>query len=228
MLTLPDPTKWVVSHLPNADKLSLGSSPYASVPALMADARLKTAEQLALGWAADRGTSLDEVRDQAGYEALALHVRQEQADAMRTVVATAASVLRNAAEARLAISSFPAGAVREDVTAQLDNLVFTNFISATTDPWYGHLPRYVKGITVRLAAAASNPSRDRQGAELVDELEADYAELCSAQPPGPLSAPVEQIGFLIEELRVQQFAQQLRTAVTVSPKRIRKALADAR
>ncbi|MDN5564785.1 MAG: DUF3418 domain-containing protein, partial [Luteococcus sp.] len=154
-------------------------------------------------------------------------VRQEQADAMRAVVATAAAALRHAAEARLAIGAFPAGEVREDVTAQLDNLVFTNFISATADPWYGHLPRYVKAITVRLAGAASNPSRDRQGALLVDELEADYAELCNQQPPGPLPAAVEEIGFLIEELRVQQFAQQLRTAVSVSPKRIRKAIADA-
>ncbi|MEL4505669.1 ATP-dependent RNA helicase HrpA [Luteococcus sp. H138] len=226
VLTLPDPTKWVVSHLTNADKLSLGNSPYASVPALLADARLKTAEQLARRWAAENGTRLDDVRDAETYERLALFVRQEQADAMRTVTATAAETLRNATDARLAIASFPAGDVRDDVTAQLENLVFTNFISATPDPWYGHLPRYVKGITVRLAAAAASPARDRQGAALVDELEAEYAELCTAQPPGPLSAAVEEIGFLIEELRVQQFAQHLRTAVTVSPKRIRKAIQD--
>ena len=38
---------------------------------------------------------------------------------------------------------------------------------------------------------------------------------------------VDDIGFLIEELRVQTFAQTLGTSVTVSPKRIRKAMADA-
>ncbi|MEL4357481.1 MULTISPECIES: ATP-dependent RNA helicase HrpA [unclassified Luteococcus] len=228
VLTLPDPTKWVVSHLSNADKLALGGSPYPSVPALLADARLKTAEQLARRWAAEQGTSLDEVRDAGSYDRLALFVRQEQADAMRAVVATAAEALRNTAEARLAIGSFPAGDVREDVTAQLENLVFPNFISATPDPWYGHLPRYVKGITLRLTGAAASPSRDRQGAQLVDELEYEYAELCRAQPPGPLPAAVEEVAFLIEELRVQQFAQQLRTAVSVSPKRIRKAMTEAR
>ncbi|MDN5563071.1 MAG: ATP-dependent RNA helicase HrpA [Luteococcus sp.] len=227
VLTLPDPTKWVVSHLSNPDKLALGNSPYASVPSLLTDARLKTAEQLARRWAQENKLGLDDVRDAQTYERLALFVRQEQADAMRAVVATAAEALRNATAARLAIGSHPAGEVREDVTAQLDNLVFTNFISATPDPWYGHLPRYVKGITLRLAGAASSPSRDRQGALLVDELEAEYARLCDAQPPGPLPAAVEEIGFLIEELRVQQFAQQLRTAVTVSPKRIRKAMAEA-
>ena len=228
VLTLPDPTKWVVSHLTNADKLALGNSPYASVPALLADARLKTAEQLARRWATENSTTLDDVRESDTYDKLALFVRQEQADAMRTVVATAAEALRNHTEARLAIGTYPAGAIRDDVTAQLDNLVFTNFISATADPWYGHLPRYVKAVTVRLASVASSPARDRQGAALVDELEAEYAALCDAQPPGPLSSAVEEVGFLIEELRVQQFAQQLRTAVSVSPKRIRKAMSDAR
>ncbi|WP_394277396.1 ATP-dependent RNA helicase HrpA [Luteococcus sp.] len=227
VLTLPDPTKWVVSHLGNADKLALGNSPYASVPALLADARLKAAGELARQWAAQQGIGLEQVRDQARYEQMALFVRQEQADAMRTVVATAAETLRQQTSARLAIDSFPAGQVREDVTAQLENLVFTNFISATPDPWYPRLPRYVQGITVRLAAAAASPRRDQQSADLVDQLEAEYAALCAKQPPGRLPAAVEQVGFLIEEYRIQQFAQQLRTAVSVSPKRIRKAMADA-
>ncbi|WP_420175461.1 ATP-dependent RNA helicase HrpA [Luteococcus sp. OSA5] len=227
VLTLPDPTKWVVGHLSNADKLALGNSPYASVPALLADARLKTAERLTHQWAQQNRTSLDEVRDAQAYEKLALYVRQEQADAMRAVVSTAAQTLRNQTEAKLAMGSAAAGAALDDVTAQLENLIFTNFISATPDPWYDHLPRYVKGITLRLAAAAASPTRDQQRADVVDELEDDYADLCHAQPDGPLPPAVEEIGFLIEELRVQQFAQQLRTAVTVSPKRIRKAIAEA-
>ncbi|MGO4955690.1 ATP-dependent RNA helicase HrpA [Luteococcus sp. Sow4_B9] len=227
VLTLPDPTKWVVGHLDNADKLALGNSPYASVPALLADARLKTAETLARRWAAENRTSLDNVRDAEAYEKLALFVRQEQADAMRQVVSTAAQTLRHETEARMAMNGLSAGDVLDDVTAQLENLVFTNFISATPDPWYQYLPRYVRGITLRLAGAAANPSRDRQGAAVIDELEYEYAELCRAQPPGPLPSAVEEIGFLIEELRVQQFAQQLRTSVTVSPKRIRKAIKEA-
>ena len=147
---------------------------------------------------------------------------------MQAITRIAARILTRHAEVRRELARRPEGATRDDITAQLDNLVFTNFISATADPWYGHLPRYVKAISVRLEAAATNPSRDRQAADLVEDLEADYAGLCNNQPPGPLSGQVEEIGFLIEELRVQQFAQQLRTAVSVSPKRIRKAMADAR
>ncbi|GAA1377583.1 ATP-dependent RNA helicase HrpA [Luteococcus sanguinis] len=224
VLTNPDPTKWVVSHLANADKLALGNSPYESVPALMTDARLKTVETIA----SRVRPQLDEVRDQAAYEALALTVRQDQADQMRTVVATAADALRANTELRLALVGCPPGRLRDDVTAQADNLIFRNFISATPDPWFSHLPRYLRAATARLASAAANPAREREGVALVDDLEAEYAELVDAQPAGPLPAAVEEIGFLIEELRVQLFAQQLRTAVTVSPKRIRRAMAEAR
>ena len=54
-----------------------------------------------------------------------------------------------------------------------------------------------------------------------------YADLTDAQPPGPLRADVEEIAFLIEELRVSLFAQQLRTSVPVSAKRIRQAIRQA-
>ncbi len=217
-LTNPDPTRWVVSHLGNADKLVLGSSPYPTVPDLLADARLKTVDRLAR-----QVVDPAEVRDRAGYEALALAVRERQADAMRAVVTTAASVLRARAEVEALLT--PSNPATPDVREQLANLVFRNFISATADPWYDHLPRYVSAMGHRLRAAASNPARDRREAEVVEDLELAYARLCERQPPGPLSEPVEEIGFLIEELRVQLFAQQLRTAVTVSPKRIRAALA---
>ena len=61
----------------------------------------------------------------------------------------------------------------------------------------------------------------------LDELAAEYDELCDAQPDGPLPGPVEDIGFLLEEYRVQLFAQRLGTSRTVSPKRIRRAIARA-
>ena len=217
-LTNPDPTRWVVSHLGNADKLALGASPYPSVPDLLADARLKTVDRLARGFG-DPAT----VRDRTAYDALALAVRERQADEMRAVVTGAASVLRARHEVDALLT--PANPAAADVREQLANLVFRNFISATADPWYDHLPRYITAMAHRLRAAASNPVRDRQQAEVVEDLEVAYAQLCDRQPPGPLPGPVEEIGFLIEELRVQLFAQQLRTAVTVSPKRIRAALA---
>ena len=114
-----------------------------------------------------------------------------------------------------------------DVASQLDNLFFARFISATPDPWFGHLPRYAAAAVARLEAAAQQPARDAKLQAEVDEMEDLYADLTDAQPPGPLRADVEEIAFLIEELRVSLFAQQLRTSVPVSAKRIRQAIRQA-
>ena len=46
LLGTPDPTRWVVGHLSNTEKLALGTSPYAAVPALLADARLAAVGEL--------------------------------------------------------------------------------------------------------------------------------------------------------------------------------------
>ena len=51
-----------------------------------------------------------------------------------------------------------------------------------------------------------------------------YAELCDQAPPGPLPDFVDEIGWLIEELRVSLFAQTLRTRVPVSEKRVMAAI----
>jgi ATP-dependent helicase HrpA len=47
-------------------------------------------------------------------------------------------------------------------------------------------------------------------------------------PKGPLPANVAGVGWLLEELRVSLFAQQLRTAEPVSAKRVRTAMAACR
>ncbi len=222
VLTNPDPTRWVVAHLGNQEKLWLGNSPYPSTDELLADARLKAVDRAARGI-----VDIGQVRTEQAYDHLALQVRQAQADVMRKVVRTAASALENAQRVRQALDQAPPS-TGADVAAQLDNLIFNRFISFTRDPWYDHLPRYLAAAAQRLAAARSNPARDERLQTGLDELGAEFDELCRACPQGPLPDEVDDVGFLIEELRVQNFAQNLRTAVTVSPKRIRKAIAKAR
>ena len=220
VLTNPDPTRWTVSHLSNTDKMVLPSSPYPSVPALLADARLKAVDQCAA-----RRLDTATVRDQQTYESLAVQVRQEQVDQMRQVVQVAAQVCELARRIRAQAASSKIGA---EITDQLDNLVFDGFIGFIRDPWYDRLPYYCKAMLARLTLAATDPTKDARLAGVIDDLVADYDELCAEQPPGRLPDAVDDIGFLIEELRVQTWAQTLGTAVTVSPKRIRKAMQEAR
>ena len=221
VLNLPDPTKWVVTHMDNATKLALATSPYPSVSALLADARHKAVASVAQEKAGD----LSGIRDKKTFDDLALVVRQDQADRMARVVRTAGRILSRVVAARQALATVSDPAIHADIVAQIDDLVFENFISATPDPWYDDMPRWIQGVSVRIESLMTNPSRDpRQMAEL-EPLLADYDALCEEQPAGKLPAEVEEIGFMLEELRVQYFAQKLGTRVSVSPKRIRMAIA---
>ena len=74
----------------------------------------------------------------------------------------------------------------------------------------------------------STPARDATPLATISRCEDAYAELCGAVPPGPLPAPVEEVGWLLEELRVGLFAQPLRTKVPVSEKRLISAVRAAR
>ena len=220
-LTNPEPVKWVVAHMGRVEKLSLADSAYPNVPSLLADAWLKAGEQLA----AEQGPIV-EVRDEASYQRVALAVRQECPGRTLEVVNTAAHALAAVARARVLIGTgaTPAG---RDVGVQLDNLFFNRFISATPDPWFGHLPRYARAAVLRLEAAATNPARDASLQAQIDEVEDLYEAVVDAQPPGALSPKIEEIAFLIEEFRVSIFAQQLRTSVPISAKRIRQAIRQA-
>ena len=222
LLTLvnPSPVRWVVSHLGNQEKLALGASAYASVPELLADAWLKASEQLL-----QAQVSPDDIRDAATFTRVAEAVRADCPLRTQAVVRVVARVLIAQAEVENALQAFaPEDLLRVDVTEQLANLTFNRFISSTPDPWLERLPTYVSAISARLQGALKNRGRDDKARLEVEDVEAQYAALCDAQPPGPLPKPVENIAFLIEELRVSLFAQGVRTAVPISSKRVQQAI----
>ena len=219
-LTSPDPTNWTVSRLTNPVKFALASSPYPSVPALLADARLKAIETLILAAGDPRS-----VRDGVAFATLRDRVRADAADRMLVAVNTAGEVLQRCQRVQLELPAAPPS-VRADVTEQLKGLVHLGFVAATPDPHWQRLPRYLHAIELRLAASRANPVRDRVNADIVDALEDDYAALCARYPAGPLPSDVADVGWLLEELRVSLFAQSLGTAAPVSSKRVRTAMAS--
>nr|WP_328823879.1 ATP-dependent RNA helicase HrpA [Microlunatus kandeliicorticis] len=229
-LTAPDPTRWAVSHMSNQTKLALGTSPYPGVPQLLADARFAATAGLVDRHAGPDGPA--GVRDPETFARLVDRVRAEQADAMKQVVDLAGETLAAWQQLRLALpaarrSGHPAAvAAADDVTEQLANLVFDRFCSVTGPDRLADLPRYLRAAQLRLEALPARPGKDAEALELVLGCEDAYAELCAAQPPGPLPAAVEEIGWLIEELRVSLFAQSLRTRQPVSVKRVRTAIAE--
>ena len=217
-LTTVDPTNWVVARLGNQTKFALATSPYPSVPALLADSRLK-----AIGDGIDAAGDAFAVRDEAAFVRLRDRVRAEVAPAMQRAVDLAGEVLLRRGEVESRLPAAPPS-VRADLAEQLAGLVYPGFIAATPARWYPRLPVYLQAMLRRLDAGSS--VRADQAMETINTLEDEYAERCNAYPPGPLPDPAAELGWLLEELRVSLFAQALGTAVPVSAKRIRTALAS--
>ncbi|MDA0983175.1 MAG: ATP-dependent RNA helicase HrpA [Proteobacteria bacterium] len=111
----------------------------------------------------------------------------------------------------------------EDVRQQVARLTARGFIART--PWerLQHLPRYLKGAALRLEKLRADPARDATRARELAPLETAYRrELAAQARHGALPTELEQFGWLLEELRVSLFAQELKTPVPVSPKRLAK------
>jgi ATP-dependent helicase HrpA len=127
------------------------------------------------------------------------------------------------------IASLPAALARVGAEAarQRDELVYPGFLCAT--PWerLAHLPRYLQGLQRRLQKCTENPERDaRQGAG-VAAWWARYAERRDAdRKAGRRDPALEEFRWMLEELRVSLFAQELRTPHPVSYKRVEKAWHD--
>ena len=117
--------------------------------------------------------------------------------------------------------SFPQAA--DDIRQQLERLVHPRCLSQT--PWIRlqHLPRYLKAAGLRLDKLRSDPDRDaRLAAEFAPLQAAWLRNQASSAKSGAVSAELEQFRWLLEELRVSLFAQELRTPMPVSLKRMAK------
>jgi ATP-dependent helicase HrpA len=142
-------------------------------------------------------------------------------------VARQAGVVLNewAAAQRKLKDSKPPREVIDDVQAQLQRLVDKRFLLHTPWPALLHLPRYLKAVVLRLEKLRADPARDQQRLTELRPLEQRYLRRL-ADLKGAPHARMDDYRWLLEELRVSLFAQELRTPQPVSAKRLDKAWAQ--
>jgi ATP-dependent helicase HrpA len=144
-------------------------------------------------------------------------IAQEIARLVGTILAERQALAKKLQAAK----AFP-DAVR-DIEAQLARLMPKDFVVAT--PWerLQHFPRYLKAASLRLDKLRTDPARDARAAAEIAQLEAQaLREEARQRKGGSLDPQLAQFRWLLEELRVQAFAQELRTPVPVSAKRLNK------
>jgi ATP-dependent helicase HrpA len=138
-------------------------------------------------------------------------IAQEMQRLAATILSEQAQVQKRIAGVQKA---YPQAA--EDVKQQCARLLQAGFLARV--PWerLQHFPRYLKGAALRLDKLRDDPRRDAQRMAELAPLEQAWKRERKSSPD------LEQFGWLLEELRVSLFAQELKTPVPVSSKRLTK------
>jgi len=113
------------------------------------------------------------------------------------------------------------GAAVQDIRSQCEWMLGKEWIVRTAYERLQHMPRYLKAINVRLEKLRANPARDALQQTQMQSLQQTWQRKLAAQQ-GDIDLRVTDFGWMLQELRVSLFAQELKTPVIVSVKRLQK------
>ncbi len=214
----------VVDGLGNADKLGLAGSPYPSVAALLDDAL-----DGVLGEATEAAVARDGVRDEASFDALVASVG-DPGPALAALVPDVLDVLdrwRRAEKALGGRAEMAELTSLRDMQAQLARLVHPGFLGEAGPRGLRRYRVYLQALLERRTRLAEpgGRRRDQELVARVHDLQEGWSHQVAALPPGrPPDERLRRARWMIEELRVSLWAQQLGTTGPISEQRVRKVL----
>ncbi|WP_298211163.1 ATP-dependent RNA helicase HrpA [Acidovorax sp.] len=217
-LQIKDALRYLEKNIPDLQKMAVAYMP------------LGTQEELRtqiIDVALDRAFLLDPLPT----DEFAFKRRVEEGRGRLTLIANEVArlagtiLIEYAAAARKIKDTKNAPEATQDAQQQLQRLVSKNFIAAA--PWtqLAHYARYLKAITLRLDKYRADPARDAAKLAELRPQEQRYWRLV-AERKGAVDARMQELRWLLEELRVSFFAQELRTPQPVSVKRLDKLWAQ--
>ncbi len=221
-LTAPPPLKAIQGRLSNQSKLALSRNPHGGVAALLEDCVTAAIDKVMM----EAGGPAWEA---AAFETLAASARATLGQTVYDLLSQLDPVLRSWYEIDRKLKSITnVVLVRSvsDIREQLNALVYPGFVAASGLRRLPDIARYLRGIQIRLSKLEEAPQRDRERLLKLDEVLAEYDDYRqSVRPGGPGWDTLQQVRWMIEELRISTFAQELGTAYPVSDVRIYRTLA---
>ena len=109
-----------------------------------------------------------------------------------------------------------------DMQAQLQGLVHKRFVTETEFSQLSHFPRYLKALNVRIEKLRADPARDAKSMAEWNGAASQFLRISKAQAGKNTDPRMAEFRWMLEELRVSLFAQELRTPMPVSAKRLQK------
>ena len=163
--------------------------------------------------------------DSDGFTRLERAVRDDAPELAGDALSVAADVLAAAQRVDARLGSLTADALAPtvaDCRAHLDRLVAPGFVRRGGLDRLPDVHRYVRGIEYRLDHLAGEVARDQRRMGEVRPIEREFADAVAGYERVP--DELREVAWLLEELRMSQFAQPLGVSGPVSAKRIRRAL----
>lgn len=221
LLNIPSPIKYLHEKLPNKAKLGLYFNPYGKVLDLIDDCIACGVDKL-----------IDEhggpTWQEAGYSKLHDKVRAELNDTVVDIakkveqILTAVFNINKRLKGRVDMSMALA---LSDVKAQLGGLVYKGFVTQNGWKRLSDTLRYLTAMERRLEKMPIDPHSDRARMLKIEKIQQAWSTWYNKLPAVRREdEDVKDVRWMIEELRVSYFAQQLGTPYPVSEKRIQQAM----
>ena len=219
-LSIKQPTAYLEQLLPNKSKLSMYYQPLGSVKELISD--------LVLG-------SIDLIMqknhapcyDETSFNNLAQKVRADLNDKALYLCSFVDKILFKVHEIRRLLKgqiNLSVAYSYKDIASQLDSLVYKGFVSSTKLEHLMQMPRYLEAIIYRIDKLSRDVNRDLMYTRKIEEVNELYKNTLSRYKYQVVPDALIEVKWLIEELRVSYFAQQLGVKISVSDKRIANEL----
>ncbi|QEQ59260.1 ATP-dependent RNA helicase HrpA [Haemophilus influenzae biotype aegyptius] len=217
LLNVPSPIKYLHEKLPNKAKLGLYFTPFGRVLDLIDDCIACAVDKLI----ADFGGF---VWDEAGFEKLRDFVRENLNEVTVDIAQKVEQILTLTYQLNQRLKGkmdFTMAFALSDIKSQLAGLVYQGFVQKSGYDRLPDLQRYLQAIDKRIDKLAQDVNRDRAAMLRIQQVQQAYQQLLAKLPKSkPISDEVAEIRYMIEELRVSLFAQQLGTKYQISDKRI--------
>ncbi|HQP66129.1 MAG TPA: ATP-dependent RNA helicase HrpA [Quisquiliibacterium sp.] len=217
-LSLKEPLRFFERNLPDGQRLALLFTPFGGADDLRAELVGALIERACMADPLPADAAAFAERVEASRPRINL-IGQEIARVVLSILTEHQAAVRKLASVKSHAQA------HADIEQQLAALLPKRFVTSTPPAQLPHLVRYLKAVALRVDKLRADAARDAR-------LMADLAPLLTAyrrllgQRRGHHDPRLEELRWLLEELRVSLFAQELRTPMPVSVKRLQKQLAS--
>lgn len=217
-LQLRDQVKFIEKNIPGLQQMAMQYMTLGTQEMLRDQIVMLALERACLQAPLPRNEAEFNARKDEGRTRLSL-LAQEIARLVGAILAEYASLPRKLLQAK------PFPAAYADMESQLGRLMGKRFIDENLYSQLVHFPRYLKGIAMRVDKLKGDPGRDSQRMQEMAPLVQQWLRAekqLRTQGRGGEDARLEEFRWMLEELRIALFAQELRTPVPMSVKRLQK------